>query len=176
MADSAAVAVAPDMRFAAPGRPAAGGYGGGGGGGGTAIRSFGYFKSIGGAGGSFGGKGGDSSFVTFGTQNIGTGGGGGGGAVWVAPCSCARVAKPTSTNCTFSNNQAQHGLGGSGGSDGLAGANGQGKGGAIFVMGGATVFVQRLVFTGNSAADAVQSSDRQWGRLRQRRHRHDFPR
>jgi len=56
--------------------------------------------------------------------------------------------------CTFSSNQAQPGLGGSGGANGKAGTNGQGKGGAIFVMSGATVLIHNPVFSGDSAADA----------------------
>lgn len=66
--------------------------------------------------------------------------------------------KANLTNCSFSNNQAQRGLGGSGGSNGLVGGNGQGKGGAIFVMSGATVLANVFTFTGNSATDAGTSS------------------
>jgi hypothetical protein len=40
----------------------------------------------------------------------------------------------------------------------MAGSNGQGKGGAIFVMGGATVFADGPAFFGNSATDSGTSS------------------
>lgn len=141
--------------YCGAGPAGAGGYAGGGGGG-TFCDSGGNVKAAGGSGGTFGGTGGDGSATA--TQNSGTGGGGGGGgglggALFVRSGGMANL-----NECTFSSNQAQHGLGGSGGSNGMAGANGQGKGGALFVMSGTTVFANSLSFTANSATDAGTSS------------------
>ncbi|MHB8743114.1 MAG: hypothetical protein ACYC9L_08285 [Sulfuricaulis sp.] len=141
--------------YCGAGPSGAGGYGGGGGGG-TVCNSSGYVKAVGGAGGSFGGKGGDGSATV--SQNSGTGGGGGGGGGLGGALFVRTGGEASLSNCTFNSNQAQRGLGGSGGSNGLAGSNGQGKGGAIFVMSGATVLVHNLVTVGDSATDAGGTS------------------
>jgi hypothetical protein len=133
----------------------AGGYGGGGGGG-ALCNTDGYAKAVGGSGGTFGGNGGDGSGTA--SQNTGTGGGGGGGGGLGGALFVRTRGKVSLDHCTFSSNEAQRGLGGSGGSNGLAGQHGQGKGGAIFVMSGATAFASNFTFVGNIASDPGTSA------------------
>ena len=110
-----------------------GGFGGGGGGGqGAGIFGF---------GGAFGGKGGGSSLNTGGS---GGGGAGLGGAIFV------RAGSLTLADSSFSNNSA---AGGSGAQ------NGQGKGGALFILSPATLNLACTTFSGNSATDAAGSGD-----------------
>ena len=125
------------------GKGGVGGFGGGGGGAGT------QGGQDGGAPGAFGG-------VASGANHAGGGGGGGaglGGALFV------RAGMITLTNCTFMNNSAAGGLGGSPfGDPATTGGKGQGKGGAIFINSGVAATGSNLVFSGNQASDAGTTS------------------
>ena len=126
--------------IAAGGAGGAGGFGGGGGGGGG-NQSLNGPAGAGGAGGAFGGNGGSSSFLNGGS---GGGGAGFGGAIFV------RAGSLTLVDSSFSNNSA---AGGSGAQ------NGQGKGGALFILSPATLnFSGCITFSGNSATDAAGSA------------------
>ncbi len=124
-----------------------GGNGGFGGGGGLSVSN----ASVPGAGGFGGGGGGNSSGSTLGVPGFGGGrdrsGGGGagfGGAIFV------RTGNLSMTDTVFTNNLAVGG--------GLGASAGQGKGGALFVMQGATATAVRVTFTGSIAPDAALDS------------------
>jgi hypothetical protein len=128
-----------------------GGFGGGGGGGGSEASDGGPA----GNGGEFGGDGGQGGFTI---QGGGQGGGGGGGA-GLGGAIFLRAGALTLTDCVFENNTADGGQGspgsGSKGNAGQDGQNGQGKGGAIFVMLGATASAADVDFMDNAASDAL---------------------
>jgi hypothetical protein len=61
-------------------------------------------------------------------------------------------------DCEFLDNSAQGGAGGTippGTEDRSSGSPGQGKGGAIFAMDGASAVASNLAFSGNSAVDSA---------------------
>lgn len=135
-----------------------GGFGGGGGGGGYNINSAGTDPNPGGPGGlagTFGGNG--ANGIRTNTDVAGGGGGGGaglGGAIFV------RSGMLSIGGCSFTSNSAAGGFGGIGepGNEPTRGQNGQGKGGAIFVLNTAQAFDAGVnSFTGNSAADDIAS-------------------
>jgi CSLREA domain-containing protein len=116
-----------------------GGFGGGGGGGGGSQGAF--DGGARGVGGSFGGAGVAGDFLEGGA---GGGGAGLGGAIFIRAGSLALA------DSSFTNNAAS---GGTGANDG------QGKGGAIFVLSPATVTTLSdcITFSANSATDAAGS-------------------
>lgn len=132
----------------------AGGFGGGGGGAGT-----GGTLGINGGNGGFGGGGGSGNTGTMGTgggtatgisgtlggtstfTGFGGGGAGLGGAVFI------HLGSLTFTNCTFNNNTATRGTGGTAGF-----GDGQGHGGAVFCENGTTFSGSGFVFSGNTAS------------------------
>ncbi len=137
-----------------------GGFGNGGGGsgasggilggtGGASSSSERLGEGLGDGGGrEFSGKG----IVTATTTNTTFGGGGGaglGGAVLVLRSSL------TALDVSFENNSAEGGRGGSGLD--IDGTDGQGKGGALFIIGSSTVTGGDLEFSGNSASDDEDS-------------------
>ncbi|MGB3266334.1 MAG: Ig-like domain-containing protein, partial [Microcoleus sp.] len=141
-----------------------GGFGGGGGGGGTSSYGSG---GIAGNGGSFGGNGGAGGQSEYDFTGGGGGGAGLGGAVFI------RSGSLTLVNSKFLNNKAIGGLGGivDASFNAKSGANGQGKGGAIFAVtpelaSAAGVAVAPTVtaintmpaFSGNSSVNASRSA------------------
>ncbi|MEQ8775202.1 MAG: cadherin domain-containing protein [Marinoscillum sp.] len=125
----------------ANGRGGTGGYGAGAGAPGVAnFQAPG--TSPGGTGGTFGGS--TNSFNGSSSSSARSGGGGGGlgGALFV------RTGSAEFTNVTFSNNQATKGLGGAYSNDG------QGKGGALFLMDGVTAEGVGVSFSNNTASNA----------------------
>src|SRR6476661_2861540 len=146
-----------------------GGFGGGGGGGGAGGTELGS-GGIPGSGGIFGGSGGRGAIGNTGSGIKGGGGGGGaglGGAIFI------RSGSLTLVNSKFLNNTATGGLGGivDASSNARSGANGQGKGGAIFAVtpnlaSAAGVAVAPTVtaintlpaFSGNSSANASRAA------------------
>jgi hypothetical protein len=111
-----------------------GGSGGFGGGGGSS-RGFGSFG--GGGGGGFGG--GNGGLLASGNRNYDGGGGGGfGGAIFNmgADSADAGSGQAILVNCTFTNNTAQGGNGGSGSPPDRNGDGGSGYGGAVFNLDG----------------------------------------
>ncbi|MCX5771460.1 MAG: CSLREA domain-containing protein, partial [Candidatus Hydrogenedentes bacterium] len=117
-----------------------GGFGAGGGGVGAAGAEAG---ANGGSGGDFGGMGGSSVAGSI----AGGGGGGGaglGGAVYGDSCTMSFE------NCTFENNSAVDGTGGTGAVPVKTGTDGQGVGGAVF-LNGTRAWAPGTSFTGNTA-------------------------
>ena len=120
-----------------------GGFGGGGGGGGA--NGAGGAGGAGVVGGVFGGSGGAALFSVSGG---GGGGAGLGGGIFAASGQIAI------TNCTFNNNSAQGGPGGSG-SFGLGnGGNGEGYGGGFFNA-GATISQNGNIFSNNHSSTGM---------------------
>lgn len=121
-----------------------GGFGGGGGGGAAGDDGVGVNGNAGGGGaaGAFGGAGGAAlSFVTGG----GGGGAGLGGGVFVLG------GAVTVTNCSFTGNVANEGVGGAGFSSGGNGANGLGLGGGLFNNSTNLALINNI-FSGNQAS------------------------
>ena len=122
-----------------------GGPGGfGGGGGGAGARTSGSSGGNGGAGGLYGGAGGTSCC------SFAAGGGGGaglGGAIF------ARTGTVTIANCSFANNQATNGVGGTGSFGSGTGVAGMGLGGAV-CLNTTNVTVLGNAFSGNQASTA----------------------
>jgi len=113
---------------------AAGGSGGGCGGGSAWFQSAGDFSGVGGQG----------------TGNCTGSGGGGGGGAGLGGAILLRSGTLALSSVNFIANEARRGSAGSGGQ---FAADGQGKGGALFVDTGATVSATNLIFVGNLADD-----------------------
>lgn len=125
-----------------------GGYGGGAGAGGSGDTSGGTAGSP----GTFGGSAGNGCTGVF--ENGPAGGGGGlGGAIAIY----GGGSSLTIDDSSFSSNSATGGAGGTSATCN-AGSAGQGKGGAIFTGGGATVIHTNLTMNSNSASDHISAA------------------
>lgn len=130
-----------------------GGFGGGGGGQGSQGNPF-AVAVAGSVGGQFAGRGGEGGTSIADPGGGGGGGGAGlGGAVFVNT-NCQFIA----FDCSFLNNTADGGEPGDNANNGTAPLGGQGKGGAVFVRSAGSALLTGTQFSGNSAANAGNTS------------------